>query len=161
MQGGADIYGPIWLPVGRFGALCLIIVGILVGRWVLVRYLQKLALKRQQLAVSRAQTKDTSKIDQTLSQLEALRAAYLRGELSASGAAEQASALVRELYDSLMNHQTRYQARYEIASRRLEKLATLISSTYPVEFASTHNQIAQEAVEHMFAQAKEVVESCR
>jgi hypothetical protein len=161
MQNGADIFPPLWLPPGRLLVVIASILFLIAARIAVIKYLQSLAFKRQRQAVAKAQAKDVGLIDGALSQIDALRAAYMRGELSAAAAAEQTSAVVRETYDAMMNHQTRYQARYEIASRRLEQLAELIHSTYSVEFAHTSHQISPEAVEHMFAQAKGVLQSCR
>lgn len=161
MQNGVDIYPPFWLPPWRFVALAGGILIVLIARYALIRLLRKRALRHQQRAVAQAQTKDSRLVDQALQQLDQLKAAYLRGELSASGAAEQASAVVRETYDTMMNHRTRYQAHYEIASRKLEKLTELIRNIYPVEFAHTTHQIPTQAVERIFVLSREVVEACR
>ncbi len=161
MQNGVDIYPPAWLPVWRFAAILGLLVIVLAGRQVLIRMLRNRALKHQRRAQAQAQNKDARLVDQALQQLEQLQAAYARGELSAAGAAEQASAVVRETYDAMMNHRTRYQAQYEIASRKLEKLSELLRNTYPVEFANAAHQIPPEAVNRIFALSKEVVQACR
>lgn len=161
MQGGADVYSPFWASPVRVIVAATVIVAIVVARIFITRLLRKLALRAQRKATEAAQLKDPQLLDQTLTQLTNLYNAYTRHELSAAAAVEQASALVRETYDHVMNHHTRYQAHYEIAARRLVAMSELVAHSYTVEFVDSEQSAADKAVEAVFAKAKGVVESCR
>ena len=161
MHADTNVYPPFWMSPLRLIIVCSAIVAVLTIRFLAKRALRRLALRLQRKASEQAQAKDPKLVAHALEQLDNLYAAYGRQELSASVAVEQASALVRETYDTVMNHRTRYQAHYEIASRRLETLSQLVQRSYPVEFAATEHVIAPEAVSAIFADAKKVLESCR
>ncbi len=161
MLADANIYPPFMMSPVRL----LVVIGIgtfiILGRFLIRRLLARLAMRVQRKVVQAAQTKDPQILAKALEQLDSLYAAYMRRELSAAAAVEQASSLVREVYDTIMNHQTRYQARYEIAARGLQKLSELVQHAYPVEFTDSKHAIPDEAVAAIFAKAKEVIESCR
>lgn len=161
MQNVTDVYPPFWISWWRLAAVIAVIVLIVGGRVVIKHVLRYMALQSQRRLTQQAQTKDPHVLDNALAQLTSLHDAYMRRELSADSAAEQASLLVREVYDNVMNHQTRFQARYEIAARRLERVEQLVAKTYPVEFAKTTGQVTDAAVLEVFTKAKEVIESCR
>lgn len=161
MRDVVDVYPPFRMPALYLILIVSIVVLVVATRFGIRKLLQHLAIRRQQQAVADAQRKDPQLIDQAIRQLDSVHQAFRRKELSAAHAVEQASALVRETYDAVMNHRTRYQAQYEIASRRLEHLADLVYHAYPVEFADTVHAIPDEAVEQIFTKAKGVLESCR
>jgi len=161
MLAAIDIYPPfsmpyIWLCI-TLGIIALIVGGHFVVRWLL----RHAALKRQQRAAIKLSQKDPELVSHALSQLENLKNAYQRNELSPDAAAEQVSALVRETYDQAMNHRTRYQAKYEIAARNLSHVAKVTEHAYPVEFSKVTHELAPAAVESLFAKAKETIEQCR
>ena len=161
MLADANVYPPFMMsPVRLLIVLGVIAVSIM-GRFLTRRVLARLAIRAQRNVVQAAQTKDPQLLAGALQQLDSLYAAYMRREMSAAVAVEQASSLVREVYDIIMNHQTRYQARYEISARGLQKLSDLVQHAYPVEFTDSKHAIPDEAVAAIFAKAKEVVESCR
>lgn len=161
MQSGINMYPPFLLSPWRLTAIVGIIIVVIAGKFLIKRWLKHLALQTQRRVTREAQTKDPKLLDNALTQLANLHNAYMRRELSADSAVEQASILVRETYDQIMNHRTRYQARYEVAARQLQHVEQLMTKTYPVEFAKTSGVVADAAVIEVFAKAEEVIESCR
>lgn len=163
MQGGVSVYPPFWMSPMRVVIVIVVIIVIIGGNFLINRLLRNLALQAQRKLTKAAQHKDPNLLDQTLVQLTNLYNAYTRRELAAAAVTEQMSALVRETYDQVMNHRTRYQARYEIAARRLAAMSDLVAHSYPVEFTDNSNEqtVADEAVAAIFAKAKGVIESCR
>lgn len=161
MPNGVDVLPPFWLSPIRLIVMIAIILGLGITRILVRRLLKDAALRQQRRVAELAQRKDPRRIDAALEQLRSVYAAYERQELSAAAAVEQASAIVRETFDDVMNHNTRYQAHYEIASRRLDNLAALVSQAYPVQFVGTAHQVAPESVQHIFASAEEVLAACR
>lgn len=161
MFADANLYPPFWMSPLRLVVVLAVMAGAFGVRILTKRLLRWLALREQRKLTQQVERKDPKLVASSLQQLANLYAAYERRELSASVAVEQASALVRETYDTMMNHKTRYQARYEIAARRLEKLGDLVKHSYPVEFAGTDHEIPREAVSVIFSMAREVLESCR
>ncbi|MCA9330633.1 hypothetical protein KC957_01175 [Candidatus Saccharibacteria bacterium] len=161
MQGGVDVSAPFWISPLRLVVVLLFIIALVAARFFIRRQLKNAALRRQRKEAERAQRKDPRRIDDAIAQLHSVYAAYQRQELSAAVAVEQASAVVRETFDEVMNHRTRYQAHYEIANRRLENLAALIAQAYPVQFVGTDHLVSPEAVKHIFDTAEGVLSSCR
>lgn len=161
MQNIADMYPPFWMSPVRVIVVIVVIAAVIAIRVFVMRLLQKLALRIQRKAAEAARLKDPQVLNQALAQLANLYNAYMRREISAAAAVEQASALVRETYDHVMNHRTRYQARYEIAARRLAAMGELVAHSYTVEFTDDKQPVADEVVEAIFTKAKGVIESCR
>lgn len=162
MQGGVNVYPPFWVSPVRVIVVVGCIIAIVAGNILVRNMLRNLALRAQRKLTEAAQRKDPGLLDQALVQLTNLYNAYTRRELAAAATAEQMSAIVREAYDQAMNHRTRYQARYEMAARRLAAMSELVAHSYPVEFADDGKQVAaDEAIATIFAKAKEVIESCR
>lgn len=161
MQNVTDVYPPFWVSPWRLVGVVSFVVLVIACRAIIKRLLRYWALQTQRRVTKEAQTKDPQLLDNALRQLNNLHNAYMRREISADHAVEQASSLVRETYDQVMNHRTRYQARYEVAARRLAHVEELIAKSYPVEFAKTTGVVSDDAVIEVFAKAEEVVESCR
>ncbi len=161
MQSGIEMYPPFWMTPIRVFAVVAIIIFLVLAKVAIAQLLRQAALRAQRQATARAAAKDPQLLAEALKQLSNLYNAYLRRELSAALAVEQASALVRETYDQVMNHRTRYQAHFEIAARKLVTLSELVARAYPVEFSDSKHPIPEQAVETIFTKAKEVIESCR
>lgn len=161
MRSVTDVYPPFWISPLRLIVVVALFVMLIVARLLVKRLLTRLALRAQRHAAAQALVKDPHILDTAIGQLNNLYGAYTRREISAAAAVEQASALVREAYDNVMNHSTRFQARYEIAARRLVHVEALITKTYPIEFVTRNDPQLDAAVVDVFAKAEEVIESCR
>jgi hypothetical protein len=159
MQNGTDIYPPFSLSA-RYIFIYVIFIFLIIGLlFLLKKLLLTIAIRTQQRALH--PIKNTALLEQALQQLSYIYQQYNSHAISPQVATTQASLLVRQTFDELMNHQTRFEARYEVALRRLEKLEALLAAGYPVEFVENAQFASPEHEQTFFTLAKEVLELCR
>jgi len=158
MQNGTDIYPPFSLSA-RYAILsALIIISLVLIILGLKKLLTILAIRTQRQTLNKP--KDHTLLDKALQQLGVIYGQYTSRAITPQLAAGQTSELVRKTFDELMNHRTHYEARYEIAARRLQKMEAFLLAGYPVEFAK-NAEFSSEGQQLFFTLAREVLESCR
>lgn len=154
----ASLYPPLTLglqwPLFGIGFFVVVVGGYFGVRWVRLR----LALRGQQKLVELQKPHKDQIIARALQEINRIRQAVESGTLPPETGAAQVSLVARTAFDTLMNHRTVYQAKYEIAIRRLDTMVAMLETSYPVAFdpprdKSTFSQICDAAIK--------VVESCR
>lgn len=153
-----NIYPPVlvtpWWMIASIASLVGIVVGYYLVRWIRVR----LALKRQQKLLAINKPHKAEIINRALQELARIRQEVTAGTLPAHQGAQQVSLTVRAAFDAVMNHQTQYSAKYEVAARSLRVMTELLTEAYPAEFAGRRPDAA--AFERVYNQAVKVVQSC-
>ncbi len=160
MQNGTDIYSnfsisPFWAIMAALAVI--IVVGLqLFGS----KMLKSLTLRKQQKSLQLSRDDNIADVAEALLQLDAIKMSYQQKNITSSVAAFKLSELVRATFDKLMHHNTIYQARYEVAARKLEAMAVILTNSYPAEF--TDDTLAPVELQiATFDRAREVIESCR
>ncbi len=152
------IYPPLPLSAWRMITACAALA-VAVGGYYLINFARKrLALRRQkQLAQLHKPHKDDY-IRRALQEIERVKTAVANQQVTPSNGAADISLAVRNCYDTLMNHTTTYQARYEVAERQLQTMLQMLTIAYPTEFTNKPSQLAD--FNALCDQAVTVVQSC-
>lgn len=160
MQSGADIYPNFGIsPWWALFSITILTIVVLINVFG-AAFLRRLTLKKQSKSISIIKENKQEQINEALAKLQAIKGAYESKQISPSEAAFQVSQLTRATFDSLMQHSTIYQARYEISARKLESMTKLLDESYPPEFSlGTPSPISLNPV--AFEKARGVIESCR
>lgn len=159
MQNVVDIY-PNFTVSARWALLAVLTVFLILALRLFGARLSRIfAMRTQARMATLSKVGKDDRINDALERLERLKQAYQSGRSDAAQTAEQVSVLVRETFDYVMNHRTRYQARYEVAARKLTRLDDVMSLSYPSEFGSSDDPVSLDMA--VFDIAKEVLESCR
>jgi hypothetical protein len=159
MQNIADINPPLQLGIFRLVVSASVALLIVLGYLGWVYLSRMLALRRQKTLAKNAKPNFEAIILQALRQIEAIKQAVNTQQLSPKEAATQLSTIVRSTFDTTMNHRTVYQAKYEIAERKLEHITKLLDISYPLEFST--NPGVQQSILQLCDDGRKVVESCR
>lgn len=158
MQNDIDIYpnfsvSPTWTII-----TVLLIVTVLSFRFIGPKILKNISMRKQAKEINISKKDKVKYIDEAILKLQTIKSEYSQGKKSSRDAAFEASQITREAFDVVMNHKTRYQARYEASMRNLQSIADLLDNAYPPEFNGNSETTLDVS---LFDKAIGVLESCR
>lgn len=160
MQSVSNPYPPfdlglLW-PLVTTGLFVGIVGGYFVWRWVRVR----LALRRQKQLATLSKPHKDDIISKALAEIHRVRQTVESDTLSVDAGAAQISLVARTAFDAIMNHRTAYAAKYEVASRQLHHMESMLEVGYPVLFSKL-SATNKTAFAGFCDSAVQVVQSCR
>ena len=159
MLSDIDIHPPLQLSPWRSVIAFLLVFVVIAGYYLWLLATRMLAIRRQKALAKHAKPNFDTVINDALKQIETIRQQVSSQQMSPHDAAEQLSAVVRSTFDTTMNHRTRYQAKYEIAERRLDHILEILEISYPIEFSAEKGVL--DTLTKLCDTSKQVVESCR
>jgi len=116
------------------------------------------AIKAQEKIV-RITKHDAQKIiKDALDKIESIFSQAQSNQINISDAAENVSALSREVFDTLMNHRTRYYSKHESVKRNLMNIVSSQDIAYPLEFSDAPKNLTE--LRKFCDKSKEIISSC-
>ncbi len=162
LRDGAEIYDPVSMShVAAFSAFTITVLGVC--SYFVVRYLRRqIAMRRQDELLRKQIPNQHAIIDTAIAQLQVILQQVHQAELSIDNGAHQASYILRDAFDKVMNHRTVFQSMDEVTARNLSGVSNSLSGAYPMEFdLKTAKATSAAEFGALIGIASEVLRACK